>query len=115
MIHKSIVIVVIAVLSVSGYWLYTNGWLEMPRIFELPAVMGGSEASQEGHVVRPMPDTNSMPPREGGVRPDESSGLNWDALPGVLANLWIVAFIITIVVYSTRTLSVVSKQFAFQR
>jgi hypothetical protein len=113
--------VVIAVLGLTGAWLHDGGWLQMPRIFDVPTVLGGSDtASNErgpmgGGEARPQGNDTRTPPSGGGERHEQASGLNWDMLPGVLANLWIIAAIITAGVYGTRVFGFVATSIRFRR
>lgn len=100
---KSILIFVsvVVALGVSGTWLHNGGWLEMPRIFDVPAILGGSsEASAQS--ISPSDAAPRETHAQRGERHGGSSGLNWDMFPGVLANLWIIALIIAVGVYSAR-------------
>lgn len=109
---------VIAVLGLTGYWLRDGGWLQMPRILDVPAVFGGSDTNAEGgkgpggEGQAPGGEARQQPPQGQGAgqRHEQESGLNWDTLPGVLANLWIIAFIIAAVVYSTKVSGFVFRQ-----
>ncbi len=123
---KSILIfgVVIVVLGLTGAWLHQGGWLQMPRIFDVPGVLGGSDTGggergpQGGGEARPQGGEARTPPtggQGGGEHRDGQSGLNWDVLPGVLANLWIIAAIITVVVYGTKALGFVVKPISSRR
>jgi hypothetical protein len=132
---KSVLVflVVIIGLAISGYWLNDGGWLQMPRIFDVPAVLGGEEQAEpqgqppgEAGADRPAMDAGGQSSDgdgtvqfEGGAPPDGgrahghgSDGLNWDMLPTVLANLWIIASIIAVVVYSAKALTTLTRRIA---
>lgn len=119
---KSVLVflVVVVGLAISGYWLNTGGWLQMPRLFDVPAVLGGEERAEmsrgaapgESREGRPMQnEAGSFPDSDGGARSHghESNALNWDMLPDVLANLWIIALIVAVVTYSTMALAAISR------
>jgi len=126
---KSMVVFVVVVvgLSASGYWLRQAGWLQVPRVFDVPDVLAGNDASAAvpegdfGGEMRERPagfedGERPTPPSgagEQGVRLGghaESSGLNWDVLPGVLASLWIVGFVIAVLVYSLKGFGFIGKR-----
>ncbi len=115
-LKKAIVFVAVVVaLALSGSWLNSAGRLDVPRIFALPGISGGSGESgftRENH--QPPQDAGASQAtsfgqgrrHEGG----EGDGLNGSALPDVLSNLWFLAVTITVVVYGGRGLSFIMAQ-----
>ncbi len=116
-LKKAVVfMIVVVVLALSGYWLNNAGRLDIPRVFALPGISGGSGEggfAGENHQPRQGASTTSQSTSFGQGRHEGGRGganLNGSALPDVLSNLWFLAATITAVVYGGRGLSFVMAQ-----
>jgi hypothetical protein len=111
-----VLVIVVAALALSGYWLNSSGRLDIPRVFAVPGISGGSGEGTftgENHQHSQGTSTTSQAAPSGRGRHEgsrEGASLNGSALPDVLSNLWFLAVTITVVVYGTRGLSFVMAQ-----
>ncbi|WP_119072789.1 hypothetical protein [Aggregatilinea lenta] len=121
--------VVVAVLGLSGYWLNTTGNLDVPRIFDVPSALGGSEAGggeklgEQSGDERPEGAFSQREaegeaghgeegarPEGGGDRDREGGGFSVRTVLDVASDMWFLAVTIAVVVYLMRGLALVKAQ-----
>ncbi|HML21122.1 MAG TPA: hypothetical protein PKD09_05720 [Aggregatilinea sp.] len=122
--QKSLVmlVIVIAVLGLSGYWLDRTGYLEVPRVFDVPAVLTGSDAGGSAMGERPAGDFGGQDRNaefegagqgerpQGGGGHEGGGGLSERVLLSMASDVWFLAVTITAVVIVMRGAALVKAQ-----